>query len=256
MRSLDVQSIFSLLLLAAFSAGCISTQAVVLPTQTSPPVATAPATIEWVPPTATSTQQPTAVLSPTPDLRPGVAELILDDDFSDEQMWRSSQSDSASAILANNRLTLATDLPNGLLLTTRPEPAFGDFYAELSVSPSLCSGVDEYGFVVRASATGDHYRFALSCDGRAKVERIYNGASSLQAQWVENPLIPSRAPSNIRLGVWASGSDLRFFINDFYLFEVRDTVVYRGTLGVFARSRGQGALSVSFSDLQVWALEE
>ena len=67
---------------------------------------------------------------------------------------------------------------------------------------------------------------------------------------------PSLAPAEVRLGVWANGSELRFFVNDVYLFSVTDSLLYRGGVGVFVRSSGEGDVSVSFSDLRVWEVND
>lgn len=228
------------------------------PTSTFSPLPTDTSTQTpiWFPPTATRTLIPTSPPEPTPDLHPGVGERLLSDDFSDEAVWEIVQLANSSMMMANQRLTLATQNSTVPLLNRRSGPIFGDFYAEITASPSLCSGEDEYGFVIRAASSGDHYRFTLSCDGRAKVDRVLNGALSTQVGWLQSTAIPGVAPSNSRMSVWASGSEMRFFIDDAYLFTINDTVIYTGTVGVFIRARGANDLSVSFSDLQVWALQE
>ena len=44
---------------------------------------------------------------------------------------------------------------------------------------------------------------------------------------------------------------MRFFINDEYQFSVRDPLLASGRLGVFARSAGDTAVTVNFSNLVV-----
>ena len=63
--------------------------------------------------------------------------------------------------------------------------------------------------------------------------------------------IPPGAPSTSRMAVWARGSEMRFFANDEYLFTVHDPLLPSGSLGVFARSSGDLAVTVNFSDLVV-----
>lgn len=226
-----------------------------LPTATPLPTLPPTETPIWFPATATPTLLPIAEASPTPDMHPGLGALLLSDDFSSASLWATSQSDSATALIANGRITLSTDRAGLVVLSTRSEPVFGDFYAEITAISGLCEGEDEYGFVVRATSSGDQYRFALSCDGRAKVDRILAGSASRPAGWLQSPILPKLGPSTVRLAVWASGSQMRFFVDDAFLFSINDTVLYNGTVGVYIRARGEGALSVSFSDLQVLALE-
>jgi hypothetical protein len=44
---------------------------------------------------------------------------------------------------------------------------------------------------------------------------------------------------------------MRFFVNDQYLFSAKDPLLHSGSLGVFARSTGNNALTVSFTDLVI-----
>jgi len=230
-------------------------QAEILATATPTDVQVPTETIIWFPATATPTQLPVAEQSPTPDPHPGLGAQLLSDDFSTASFWPTNQSESSAAIISNGRITLSTSLSGNVVLSTRTEPAFGDFYAEITASPGLCDGEDEYGFIIRSASLGDQYRFGLSCDGRAKVDRILGAEASRPLGWIASPVIPSIMPSNVRLAVWGSGSELRFFVDDVFLFSLENAVIFEGGLGVYVRARGQGGLSVSFSDLQVWALD-
>ena len=227
-----------------------------LPAATPTAVQAPTETIIWFPATPTPTELPIAEQSPTPDPHPGLGALLLDDDFSIASVWPTSQSATSAAILSNGRITLSTSQSGNVVLSTRTEPAFADFYAEITASPGLCDGEDEYGFIIRSASLGDQYRFGLSCDGRAKVDRILGAEASRPLGWISSPIIPSIMPSNVRLAVWASGSEMRFFVDDVLLFSLENAVIFEGSLGVYIRARSQGGLSVSFSDLQVWALEE
>ena len=62
---------------------------------------------------------------------------------------------------------------------------------------------------------------------------------------------PPGAPNIIRLGAWAVGSEMRFFVNDQYQFTIKDPLLLGGYVGVFARSKSDFALTVNFSELVV-----
>lgn len=183
-------------------------------------------------------------------MRPGVGELLVQDSFTDPSVWSLSTSNDASATISKGSLNLSLKSAKTYLISTRSEPVFTDFYAEISATANFCHGEDEYGLVVR-SVKGNQYRLALACNGQVKVDRLYNGSLSRQAGWLQNAIIPSIMPSTVRLQVWAVGSQMRFFVNDFYLFSVTDRLLYKGTVGVFVHTSGESDVSVSFSNLKV-----
>lgn len=233
--------------------GCIVSSQASLPTLTLEPSPTITDTPVWFPATSTPTPFPTEAVTPTTDLRTGVGDLLFEDLFDDESLWSTSSDNDASATISNGRLNLVLKDRDSVLLTTRNAPTLTNFYAEITATPNFCKGQDEYGLVVRA-LDGDHYRFALSCDGRAKVDRMRNGLSR-QAGWLTSGAIPSVTPSSSRLAVWAAGSQMHFFVNGLYLFSVTDSLLYKGTIGVFVHTAGEGDVSVSFSNLQVWVVQ-
>jgi hypothetical protein len=213
-------------------------------------------TIVWFPPTDTPKTIPTLIPSPTEDLRPGQGEIIFQDVFDDEGDWSVVSGNKGSATVVNGRLTLALSEPNTFLFTTRQAPVFNDFYLEITANPKLCRGADEYGLLVRVTGALEYYRFSLSCDGRARVDRFYNGQVTSVVPWTANGVIPTAVPSSVRLGVWALKGEIRFFVNEQFLFSVRDPLLYAGTLGVFVRTSGETPVTVSFTDLVVRGLME
>ena len=223
-----------------------------LPTLTPDPTPSNPtATIDWFPSTETPTKLPTVTRTPTPDLRPNLGDVLLEDDFSDEENWLLPAGEDSSAAIVNNHITLVLSRPEWFLYSLRNEPVLGDFYAEITASPNLCSGEDEYGVMVRVTPAFTYYRFVISCDGRAKVVRVSHSGARVIVPWESSAVIPSFAPRESRLAVWAVGEDIRFFINDQHLFSIRDTVLGEGDFGVFVRTSGETAISVNFSDLVI-----
>jgi hypothetical protein len=209
------------------------------------------ATVEWFPATSTPTLMPTQAVTPTPDFRPNLGEVLLSDDFSDPDSWILGQTSSGNIALGINELTIAIAEPKAYDYSVRQEPILGDFYLEITTSPTLCRGEDQYGLLLRMSSPGDFYRYALSCDGRVRLDRIVQGTASSPQPWTTSNAVPPGAPITSRLGVWVLGNEMRFFVNDQYQFTVNDPLLTTGNLGVFARSAGETAVTVNFSDLVV-----
>ena len=256
-RKLPTFTLF-IIIVINFLSGCISqpVKPTPIPSSTAIPVSNTPtATIVWFPPTATATIFPTPVITPTVDLRPQVGDLIISDNFTDPAPWQLAQSSTTSVALGQEEITLALNQPGGYLFTLRDEPVLRDFYLEITASPSMCTGLDEYGLLLRYNSPSDFYRFSLSCNGQTRLDRIVGGGAASPQPWMPSTSVPSAAPSSSRLGVWVVGPEMRFFINDEFQFAISDRMLARGMIGVFARSAGEMAVTVSFSDLVVRAIQ-
>jgi hypothetical protein len=225
------------------------------PTQNA--IETPTSTTVWFPPTQTPTPFPTPDFPPTPEMRPALGEAVLKEDFLNGDSWTLGRSGSSSVALGNNELTIAI-APSTIRVyaySLRQEPILTNFYAEITASPSLCRGSDEYGLLVRYNSPADYYRFSLSCDGQARLDRVFQGTASSPQPWVASGSISRGAPSIMRLAVWASGREMRFFANEEHLFTVNDQLLPAGSLGVFARSSENEALTVNFSALEIWEID-
>jgi len=221
------------------------------PTTTSTPTVT----VEWFPATSTPTIIPTFPVTPTSDYRPRLGEVIFQDDFSDPGPWTLGQTSSGNIALGLNELTIAIAEPKAYGYSVRQVPVLNDFYIELTTSAMLCQGEDQYGILIRMSSPGNFYRYSLSCDGRVRLDRIVQGAASSPQPWTNSGSVPPGSPITSRLGIWAQGDEMRFFINDQYQFTVNDPLLPSGYLGVFARSMAENAVTVNFSDLIVRQIE-
>jgi hypothetical protein len=247
---------FGLMLMLLMS-GCdqIRSQPVdVIPTRAATNMVSPTATILWFPPTAT----PRPILTPSPfptiNYLQGVGEVFLKDDFSKETGWQTVRNDTGSIEFGNNELTIAMGKNKGTLSSFSSYKPIDDFYLQLTVNVSLCSPGDSFGALVRVNSGQDYYRVVASCDGTARLERVNNGKIAIVQDWVPSGKIRPGAPQLFRFGVWALNGELRVFIDDAFQFSISDSVFSNGSIGVFARSSGAGALTVSFSDLQVHSL--
>lgn len=227
----------------------LATPIPVTATETPPPTAT----INWFPPSATPTPKTFSTKAPTPEMRPGLGSEIITDDFSSSANWDIAASNEASANIKNNRLTLSVQ-SEVYILSLRNDLALDNYYAEITARPSLCRDGDNYGILIRASAT-NYYRFALTCNGTARAERISGGTRLILQQPLPSGDVPPGAPGEVRIGVWAVGREMRLFLNGRFQFTISDPSFPIGALGVFVRSVGETAAVVSFSDLTVQTVD-
>ena len=208
-------------------------------------------TVEWFPATVTPTLIPPLPNTPTPELIPNLGEIIFSDNFSEPEFWLLGPTSSGNISLGVNEITIAIAEPGAYEYSIRKEPLLGDYHIEITTSPTLCQGEDQYGLLLRMSSSGTFYRYALSCDGRVRLDRVIQGSATSPQPWIQNNSIPPGAPIPSRLGVQLHGEEMRFFINDQYQFTVTDHALQIGNIGVFARSLGDNAVTVNFSNLVV-----
>jgi hypothetical protein len=184
---------------------------------------------------------------------PGIGAVTLRDNFSKASLWDTASSNEGSASIAENRLSLAVQ-PGIYLISQRHDLVLTNFYAEITATLSLCRGDDNYGVVAR-SAGRSYYRFALSCDGQARAERVHTRGLIPLHDPIPSADVPRGAPGSVTIGVWAVGSEIRLFLNGRYQFSFSDTSFASGGLGVFALSQGSDPVSVTFSDLKIYEVD-
>lgn len=256
------QIYYRLLSIALFSlcalSGCVTPSANELDeslwTSTPTLTFTPTQTIQWFPATATPQPAYTIAFESTPDLRPGMGDLIFQDFFDTASDWNLARSELGSVALNRQMITLAVSKSKGSLLSLRNAPVLQDFYLSIDTHTSLCKNNDYYGILFRAISAQDYYRFVIACNGLIRLDRVKGGYAVPLVNWSASSQVPPGSPFDLRLGVWAVGREMRFFINDNYQFSVTDAIFPRGRVGVYVRSMEETAVTVSFSNLEVYAL--
>lgn len=249
----DCSVVAALLLAVTFLVSCQpldSTPPTATPQPTDTPVPTA--TIVWFPPSATPTPLAVPTYTATPEMGPGIGARILSEDFPEDALWDTAVSNSGSAAIGMNRLLLAVQ-PEYYVSSMRRELPLSDFYAEITARPSLCRGDDSYGIIVRGVGSS-FYRFVLTCNGQIRAERITGGTRLPIYDPVPSGDAP-RPPGEVRIGIWAVGSEMRLFLNGRFQFSVSERTFPIGAFGVFARSAGKEPVSVIFSDFEVYEVD-
>lgn len=249
-----VYLIFSLLL-AACQAESFARPTLDLSTATLTVTPSPTATIDWFPATATATLRPSFTQAPTLDLRPPLGDVIFKDPFRDTSAWPTFRVALGSAGYGNEELTLAMQKTDGIISTLRKDPVITDFYVEVTAETSLCRGDDSFGLLFRGASEWNAYRFAVTCEGLLRVERVRGGQLLPLTDWTVSDQILPTGGLPIRIGVLAAGPELRFYINGAHQISVRDPIFTSGQIGLFARSNGETALTVNFSDMQAWQVD-
>jgi hypothetical protein len=219
-----------------------------LPSDTPPPTPT----IVWFPPSATPTPNAIPTYTATPQMNPGIGEVLLTDNFTNQKVWDTVNSEQASVIIKDKRLTLAVE-PGVSIASLRRDITFGNFYAELTARIGLCRADDTYGIMLRAVGNS-FYRFNLSCNGLITVERVKSGERLALLEPTASGDVPLGPPGEVEIGIWAVGSEMRLFLNGRYQFSVTEKTFPSGAFGVFVHSKGDTPVTISFSGLKVYAV--
>jgi hypothetical protein len=221
-----------------------------VPTASQTIIPTSSPTVEWFPPTSTPEISPTVEVSPTPQLMAELGDVIFKDDFESGEGWTVPQSERGEINIANGEINIIINEPGSFFIGTLEKPDLQDFYAEISASAILCSPRDEYGFLFRVLGRNQYYRFALTCDGQVRLDSISGETGTILYPWTRSASVPVGAPSISTLAVLAMDDQIHVFINGDPQFSVR-VQQQAGSFGVFARSVGDTAVTISFSDFIV-----
>ncbi len=245
------QRFFASLILCGLITACsvLDAPSVEIPTLPATETPLQTPTIVWFPASATPSPEAFATATATPEMRPGLGNTTLSDSFTDGTLWDTAASDQGSASVVNNHLTLAAQ-SKVYIISLRHKLSLNNFYAEITAQPNLCRGDDDYGLLIRANAVA-YYRFSLTCNGMVYAERVRFKNSQLLHESIASGDVPIGPPGEVRIGVWAVGTEMRLFINGHYQFSINDASYASGTIGVFARSAGDTPVVVNFTDLVV-----
>ena len=208
-------------------------------------------TVIWFPPTETPVVTPTQEFTPTPSLMVELGEVVYEDTFTSPEGWILPESGRGLVSIGNGELNIIINEPGSYLSSSREKPDVGDFYAEIITNPVLCSSNDEYGFLFGVVSGIQYYSFGLSCSGEVRLERFDSGDITILFPWTRNASVPAGAPSVTKIAVLAVDDEIHIYINGVSLLTIEGQQRRYGSFGVYARSVGDKAMTVSFSDLIV-----
>lgn len=214
---------------------------------------TSTATRIWFPSTATPTVYVPPEETPSPDENAGYGELVLEDDFSDRSAWLTGAYPGGNAAYGADSLNLAVAVPNGSLTSYRKDTYFSDLYWEITMAANLCTPSDIYGLIFWSVNEQNYHELAFNCSGEFSIDKMNSGYRSQLLDWTASSQVPRGGLSPFRVGLWVGKGLVRIYLNDQF-----QTGVYipagTGGIGIFARSTGGPAISVSYSDMQIYAV--
>ncbi len=246
---LVIISIVLILLMSACSVGDD------LPLEPSPAVDTptpfVTETAVWFPATSTPTMPATLEPTPTPDASINYGELLLDDQFTTSADWAEADTTAGNRVIGNNELTLAVAIPGAVLTSTHKDLVVQDFYLETTITASLCRQQDSFGLIYAAVTPREYHRIAFNCAGQYRLEKVYFSRVTAITDWMGSSQAVRGPGAPVRVRVWSGNGIVRLYLNDRFEFS-HPVYPPAGGIGFYAASGGDTAVTISFSDLQVY----
>jgi hypothetical protein len=220
----------------------------------SPTPSSTPTEIRSVTPTLAATQES----SPTPVSDDPANDLGQPDwkaAFIDDSYWYTFENEQVSIQVKNGALVLKSLKANNYENWSMSYPSISDFYLEMkATSGDSCRKKDRYGLIFRAPDPNQGYLFGISCDGSFDV-RIWDGEEYEKlVGWEGSEHILTGPNQTNRIGVWADGEELVFYINGHRVEKLKDDVFRVGLFGAYIAAAETPGFTVSVSQVMYWEL--
>lgn len=219
------------------------------PARSTTPTATATQAFPTLFPTSTRTPAPTEGSTPSV-----LGEILFRDEFQTDLGWDLEGIASGGMSLIEGRLALSTTVRGGALYAIAPQENPTDFYAQVEIRNEICEGLDAFGIAFRYRSPSEHYRFTLTCNGKARFTRLTSGTALALVPLTDTPAAIRGAPALNRMAVVATGSEFQFFINGLEVFRGRDASLPSGRIALLIWARDGQQATVSFNDFTLQAL--
>jgi len=213
------------------------------PSETSTPTAT---------PTATTSPEDPRVLLGNPTYTD-----TLDNGKSFGLESKAYDDDYTYIRVENGALVLTSRYATGFRGWRTGGTKLGNAYLEAKVKVGECSGYDSYGLVLRSPDFVKGYWFQVTCTGNWDFG-YWDGSeySSLKSGTNTTNAMLTGSNQTSRLGVWASGSHFKLYINGKLIGEVDDSsLTDAGSFGAVIASYNTPNLTIWIDEFSYWNLD-
>ncbi len=246
----------SMFFLSLLLSGCMNNTSTPAPTaieMTSLPTPSPTFAFPTIVPTATLT--PSQIPPATIDPLSGVGGELFNDSFEQNRGWQLSEDEFGATSILGERLIITLREARSFRYAIAPTQPLIDFYLEIEVRPDLCQSDDEFGVLFRVNAQIEHYRFAVNCDGQARVTRVLQDGSRALTPVTHTPSVIAGPMAVNKLALRATGDQFIFWINGVEAFSLRDVSINQGLVGAYVRTGRGNLATVSFDNLLIRELK-
>jgi hypothetical protein len=176
------------------------------------------------------------------------------DTFDDSQNWTEFDGQNSQIRIENGQLRYTVYEASASPTWTVSWPQISNFYLEALVQmPPACSGKDRLGLIFRAPDPSQGYRYEISCDGQYRVLVFNDAGADVIVAWAGSEHLLAGPNQINRIGVWADGKTLSFYINGVAVAGLEHNDYRTGTFGFSITSENTQNFTGRFDDLTFWS---
>ena len=228
---------------------------------TSTPAAPAVETAQPSAPPAQQLSTPTVEPSPTTQPSPTIeltlvspttmpAELIYQDDFSDDTSWYTEENNRFSLELVDEGYKISINILNAPIWSIR-EQSFDDVIVEVDTTRLSGAKSGYSGLVCRHQDGENYYALVISSDGTYGIAKMEDGEFEFIEEGSDvSGVIKSGATNRVRAE--CIGENLSLYANGQLLLQVQDDDFTSGAVGLLAGSRMEGAIEAFFDNFAIY----
>lgn len=211
-----------------------------------------------VPPVDVVTQPPVDVQPTAESIIPpifGGSDVLLSDDFSDEQ-WGTGTDTDSSVEYVNETLQFIVFTDNYFVWSTPDSEDYSNVHVEVTALNNSTDPNAAFGVICNMQITNVSYYFAVSVAGQYAIAKSMVALDDVfltnDDRWADSLLIPKNAAS-YRVGAdCGSNGTLTLYVNGQQIDSVTDTDYSSGYVALFAWSADEvSGTNVSFDDFEM-----
>lgn len=214
--------------------------------------------VTFTPPLPTNTLLPSPT-SPAGDPRVTLGAATWTDPMDNGNYWPVGADEFTSLSVAGGEMTFtALSTTNGWRLASTP--SLTNFYLEFSGRMTNCKGMDSMGLIFRVpnlKEANRGYLFGITCDGTYYL-KAWDGIAFPEPTMTQivyphsNKAIVKGADQTNRIGVLASGSSLKLYVNGVQVHEITDETYNKGYFGIFINPDKSTNLTAKIDEISYW----
>jgi hypothetical protein len=207
------------------------------------------------PPTVTAVSSPTVTPSltvePTASQSPSQpAELVFEDDFSEDNSWYAEQNNRFSLELTDGGYKISVNILNAPIWSIRDQ-TFDDVFVEVDTTRLSGAKSGYSGLVCRHQDEDNYYALVISSDGTYGIAKMKNGEFELIQEGIDQLGVIKGGSAN-RVRAECIGDKLSLYATGQLLLQAQDDDFTSGAVGLLAGTRMDGAIEVFFDNFAIY----